>query len=177
MTDDFYKDIAEDVESKFDTSDYPKDHPAVLAAGLKVGCNKKVIGMMKDEAAGKQITEFVGLRSKSYAYTVDGKDAKKCKGVKKGVVKKKLTINDYRHCVYSHESKLLKMNVIRSHKHELYTETINKTALSDADDKRIIQKDCKSTLAIGHYSLLASLTQAALPVGSEATNEVSSPTA
>ena len=43
------------------------------------------------------------------------------------------------------------MNVIRSHKHELYTETINKTALSDADDKRIIQKDSISTLAIGHY--------------------------
>ena len=47
------------------------------------------------------------------------------------------------------------MNVIRSHKHDLYTETINKIALSDADDKLIIQKDCKSTLAIGHYRLLA----------------------
>ena len=86
-TEDFYKDIAEDIESKYDKSDYPKDHSAV-AQGFKVGCNKKVIGMMKDEAAGKQITEFVGLRSKTYAYTVDGKDSKKCKGVKKGVVKK-----------------------------------------------------------------------------------------
>jgi hypothetical protein len=65
-TEDFYQDIAEDVESTFDTSDYPKDHPAVA-----VGCNKKVIGMMKDECAGKQITEFVGLRAKCYAYTVD----------------------------------------------------------------------------------------------------------
>jgi hypothetical protein len=58
-TDDFYQDIAEDVESTFDTSDYPKDHPAA-ALGFKVGCNKKVIGMFKDECAGKQITEFVG---------------------------------------------------------------------------------------------------------------------
>ena len=94
-TDDFYKDIAGDVESTFDTSDYPKDHPAV-AQGLKTGCNKKVIGMMKDECAGKQITEFVGLRAKSYAYIVDGKDSKKCKGIKKGVVNKSLSINDYK---------------------------------------------------------------------------------
>ena len=154
QTEDFYEDIAEDVESKFDTSEYPKDHPAV-AQGFKTGCNKKVIGMFKDECAGKQITEFVGLRAKSYAYTVDGKDSKKCKGIKKGVVKKRLTISDYRRCVYSKVSKLLPMNVIRSHKHELYSETINKIALSAADDKRVILDDGISTLAIGHYRLLA----------------------
>ena len=49
------------------------------------------------------------------------------------------------------------MNVIRSLKHEMYSETINKTALSDADDKRVIQKDCISTLAIGHYRLAAAV--------------------
>ena len=157
-TEDFYLDIADDVKDKFDTSDYPKDHPSALpvasgGAGLKVGCNKKVIGMMKDEVAGKVITEFVGLRAKSYVYTVDGKDSKKCKGIKKGVVKSKLSIDDYRDCLYSHMPKLLKMNIIRSHKHDLYSETVNKTALSHADDKRIIQADCRSTLAIGHYSL------------------------
>jgi hypothetical protein len=59
-TEDFYADIASDVEKRFDTSDYPKDHPS----GIKVGVNKKVIGMFKDEAAGKQIEEFVGLRCK-----------------------------------------------------------------------------------------------------------------
>ena len=149
---DFYQDIAEDVESRFDTSDYPKDHPAV-ALGFKVGCNKKVIGMMKDESAGKQITEFVGLRAKCYAYTVDGKDSKKCKGVKKGIVKKRITIGDYRQCLYSYKPMLLPMNVIRSHSHELYSETINKVALSAADDKRVIQDDLISTLAIGHYRL------------------------
>ena len=153
-TEDFYNDIAEDVDSRFDTSDYPKDHPAV-ALGFKVGRNKKVLGLFKDEAAGKQITEFVGLRAKFYAYTVDGKDSKKCKGVKKGVVKKRLSIDDYRHCVYGLKPKLLPMNVIRSHKHALYSETINKIALSAADDKRIIQDDLISTLAIGHYRLQA----------------------
>ena len=154
-TEDFYKDIAEDVESRFDTSEYPKDHPSI-AQGFKVGCNKKVIGMFKDETNGKPITEFVGLRAKCYTYDVEGKstkDSKKCKGIKKVVVKKRLTIDDYRHCVYGHEPKLLPMNVIRSHKHELYSETINKIALSAADDKRVIQDDLISTLAIGHYRL------------------------
>jgi hypothetical protein len=62
-TEDFYADIVVDVESRFGTSDYPEDHPAV-ALGFPIGKNKKVIGMFKDEAAGKQIEEFVGVRAK-----------------------------------------------------------------------------------------------------------------
>jgi hypothetical protein len=93
---DFYKDIADDVESKSDTNDYSKDHSAVGLVGFKVGCNKKVTGKFTDEAANKQITEFVGLSAKCYAITVDGVDSKKCKGTKKTVIKKRLTIKDYR---------------------------------------------------------------------------------
>ena len=91
-------------------------------------------------------------------YDVDGKstkDYKKCKGIKKGVVKNRLSIDDYRQRVYSQDSKLITMNVIRSHKHELYSETINKIALSAADDKRVIRDDYISTLAIEHYRLQA----------------------
>ena len=43
------------------------------------------------------------------------------------------------------------MNVIRSHKHEIFTETINKVALSSEDDKRIICEDKIHTLAHGNY--------------------------
>lgn len=63
-TQDFYKDISGDVGDKFNTSNYPRSHPS----GIPVGVNEKVIGMMKDESGGKQIAEFVGLRSKLYAY-------------------------------------------------------------------------------------------------------------
>ena len=81
QTEDFYEDIAEDVPKWFDTSNYPKGHPIG-------GANKKVLGMMKDEDAGESISEFVGLRSKLYAYKMDdGKADKKCKGAKKAVVK------------------------------------------------------------------------------------------
>ena len=85
-TDDFYKDISHDIETKFDTSDYPPDHPS----GILTGVNKKVIGMFKDEVAGKQITCFVGLRPKLYSFRIEeDKEVRKCKGIKKNVVKKR----------------------------------------------------------------------------------------
>ena len=76
-TNDFYKNINPDIEKRFDTSDYPTNHPT----GIKTGLNSKVLGMLKDEAGGKQIVEFVGLRAKLYSYKVlDGSEDKKCKG-------------------------------------------------------------------------------------------------
>ena len=83
-TEDFYKDINKDIKRKFDTSDYPENHPS----GIKTGVNKKVIGKFKDEAAGKQITHFVGLRPKIYTFKVEEKgETRKAKGVKKNVTK------------------------------------------------------------------------------------------
>ena len=91
-TDDFYADISNDVERLFDTSEYPKDHPS----GIKTGVNKKVPGMFQDEAAGKQIKKFVGLRAKLYSYKIhEGKENKRCKGVKKSVVENTITHEDY----------------------------------------------------------------------------------
>lgn len=154
-TEDFYADIAADVESRFDTSEYPKDHPATTTAGFKVGVNKKVIGMFKDEAAGKQIEEFVGLRAKLYSYKVLGETDghKKCKGVKKNVVKKSITHDDYKDCLLTRRKHLRSMNVIRSHLHEIYTEEVNKIALSADDDKRVIREDGVHTYAHGHWRL------------------------
>ena len=152
-TDDFYNDIAKDVESKFDTSEFNKDHPAINNFGFKVGVNKKVIGMFKDETGGKQIEEFVGLRSKLYSYKLHEKEHKRCKGVKKSVVAKTITHEDYKNCLRTKEEQLRTMNVIRSHLHDIYTEQINKVALSADDDKRIILEDGVSTLAYGHYKI------------------------
>jgi len=148
-TEDFYKDISKDVKSLFDTSNYPKDHPSCIETGV----NKKIIGMFKDEAGGQQITEFVGLRAKLYSYRMDeGKEEKKCKGVKKAVVKKCISFDNYKDCLFNKQPQMRKMNVIRSHKHEVYTETVNKVALSHEDDKRIICEDGVHTFAHGHYS-------------------------
>ena len=73
-TEDFYIDIANDVDKRFDKSNYEVDRP------LPTGKNKKVIGLMKDELGEKIITEFVTLTPKVYTYlTDDGKQDKKAK--------------------------------------------------------------------------------------------------
>jgi len=92
-TKNFYKDIIPDVEKWFDTSEYSEGHPS----GIKTGINKKVPGMMKNELGDKTMKEFVGLSAKLYSYKIsDGKETKKCKGVEKTVVDKKITHDDYK---------------------------------------------------------------------------------
>ena len=147
-TEDFYKDIAPDDEQKFNTSNFEKDH----ILGIASAKNKKVIGMMKDEAGGKIIKEFVGLRAKLYSYKMyEGKEEKKCKRIKKNVIKNKITHEGYKHCLFTRKSKLTKMNVIRSRAHNIYTEKINNVALSCKDDKRFICEDGVNTFALGHF--------------------------
>ena len=149
-TEDFYKDISGDVHGFFDTSNFPKGH----SSGIEVGCNKKVVGMFKDEAGGKIISEFVGLRAKLYAYKMhEGKEEKRCKGVKKAVVKRSINFEDYKTCLFTGKPQTRTMNVIRSHRHELFTEEINKIALSANDDKRVILEDGIHTLAHGHWKI------------------------
>ena len=144
-TDDFYKDILKDVKTKFDTSDYPPNHES----GILTGANKKVIGMFKDEVAGRQITHFVGLRPKLYSFKVEDEKAnKKCKGIKKNIVKKDISFEDYFECLFSGEKQMRSMKIIRSENHEIYSKEVNKVALSNEDDKRILTKDNINTKAL-----------------------------
>ena len=99
-TENLYPDISSDVEEKFDASNYAKNHPS----GIKTGCNKKVIGKMKDECGGKQTSEFVGLRAKMYSYRLDKTVEKKAKGVKKNFVKKDISFDDYYKCLIERAS-------------------------------------------------------------------------
>ena len=131
-TNDFYEDIANDVENRFDTSNFEVNRP------LPTGKNIKVIGLMKDELDGKIITEFVTLRPKRYSFlTDDGKEGKKAKGTKKCVIKKMIKFNDYKKGLLN-EVILKPQKRFISKKHDVYTENINKIALSNDDDKRIV---------------------------------------
>ena len=83
----------DDVEEMYDTSGYDKKG----TRPLPIGKNIKVIGLMKDKLGGTIMTEFVALRPKLYSYKkLDGGEDKKCKGIKKCVVKKTLTFEDYK---------------------------------------------------------------------------------
>ena len=144
-TNDFYEDIANDVEDRFDTSNYEVNRP------LPMRKNKKVIGLMKDELGGKIITEFVTLRPKTYSYlTDDGKEDKKAKGTKKCVIKKMIKFNDYKKCWLNDEVIFKSQQRFVSKKHNLYTENINKIALSNNDDKRIVSLDKITSYQYGY---------------------------
>ena len=147
-TEDFYTDIADDVQKRFNTSGYIPDRP------LPVGLNKKVIGRMKDELGGAIITEFVALRPKLYLYKkLDGSEDKKCRGIKKCVVKKTLTFEDYKTCLFNNSTEYRSQLMFRSSKHEVRTIEVNKVTLNRDDDKRISRKDGISTFARGHKDL------------------------
>ena len=135
-TKDFYKDISSDVDKRFDTSNYEVNRP------LPTGKNKKVIGLMKDELGGKIITEFVTLKPNSYSYlTNDDKEDKKAKGTKKCVIKRMIKFDDYKNCLLKDKVLLKSQQRFISKKHDVSTEDINKIALSNDDDKRIVSSD------------------------------------
>ena len=97
-TDDFYKDIADDVDKWFDTSNFDKNDNRLLESG------RKVIGKFKDELGGKIMTEFCALRAKAYAYKLyDDTEMKKAKGTKKCIVKREITFKNYDDAFFNDE--------------------------------------------------------------------------
>ena len=143
---DFYKDIAEDVEARFDTSGYIPDRP------LPIGKNKKVIRLMRNELGGKIMKEFISLRPKMYSYRVEESEPKKCEGIKKCVVKKTISFDDYKRCLLEGTTIHRNQLTFRSKKHNVRTLEVNKLALSREDDKRV-SIDGVASLAMGHYKV------------------------
>ena len=143
-TEDFYKDIANDVDKWFDTLKYDKNDKRPLPLGK----NKKVIGKFKDELNGKIMSEFIALSAKVYAFTIDGFNDdddydkngfinKKAKGTKKCVIKKTITSDDYKKALFNNEKIRRNQQRFKSDHHVVNTTNINKTALNNCEDKRL----------------------------------------
>ncbi|VDH95022.1 Hypothetical predicted protein [Mytilus galloprovincialis] len=93
--------------------------------------------MFKDECGGKSMTEFVGLRPKLYSYKMDnGGTTKRVKGVKRNVIERNITFDEYKKCLDTQQEIYKSMNIFRSHRHQIYTQEINKVTLSAKDTKR-----------------------------------------
>jgi hypothetical protein len=130
---------------EFDLSNYPKDHK------LYDETNKKVVNKFKNESV-TEIKEFIGLRSKLYSFVTDDDiEHKKCKGVKKIVVKKFIKHENYKNTLFKRENFNIEQNGIRSYNHQLYSETTKKIALSAYDDKVFIASNNIDTFTHGHY--------------------------
>ena len=144
-TKDFYKDISQDVNKRFDTSNYTFDRP------LPTGINKKLIDLMKDEFGGDIITKFVALRPKAYLYVTNNFiKMKKAKGTKKCAVNKMLRFGDYKKCLFDNGKVLKSQQMFKSENHEVYTANINKIVLSCEDDKRIVTSDRITSYPYGY---------------------------
>ena len=144
---DVYKDFWYD-KDKFDNSDYPQNSP------YHYKCNKKVIGKFKDECSSIPIAEFIGLRSKMYSYIKDNDEGSKtAKGIKKNVVRKDITHENYKKVLFNNEQMHHTMKTIRSNNHQLGSYEINKVSLSCFDDKRYIHNNGLTSYAYSHYKI------------------------
>ena len=105
---------------------------------LPIGKNKKVPGLFKDELGGKIITEVITLRPKTYAYLDDDyNDHKKAKGAKKCVIKQELMFQNFKDCWSNNKNVYRSQQRFKSYNHDVYTEEVNKIAISTNDDKRL----------------------------------------
>lgn len=145
---DIYKDInSEHCSCRFDFSNYPREHPNFNLN------NKMVVGKMKDETAGVPIVEFVGLRSKMYSFAYgENCEKKTAKGVKRYVTENKMSIEDFKTCLFSEEHKTHSMYSIRHLKHILYLSKNTKVSLSPYDDKRFLINNL-SSLSYGNFNI------------------------
>ena len=105
---------------------------------------------MKDELGGKIMTEFVALKSKTYAYLTDGcEEDKKAKGTKKCVIKRMIKFYDYKYCLEKNATILKLQQRFKSQKHDAYTEEVKKIALSSNGDKRLQRFDRITSYSYG----------------------------
>ena len=126
-TDHIYKDIAEDVETKFDALYFELGRP------LPKGQNKKVIVLMKDELGGQIMKGFVRLGAETYSYLKDNNDEdKNAKGTKKYIMKTKAKFQDYKKCL---EAVQIVNKINHLEKNEINVNSIKK------DKKEFIKND------------------------------------
>lgn len=132
-----------------DTANLPRDHPCCVSS------RKKVPGYFSDKTDGRTMFDFIALRAKSYAYSLEGEEKIKAKGVRGHVVKNHMSLQDHRKCLFEEAGfDPIRINhSIRSYKHQIKTIKSNKLTFNNHDDKRFILDDRIHTLAQVHYHL------------------------
>ena len=106
--------------------------------------------MFKDELGGKIIKEFCAPRSKTYSYLMDDDiEKKKAKGTYKCIIKRITKFKDYKDSVFENKTILRSQLRFKSDLHIVYTEEVNKIAISSNDDKRLQTYDKITTYPCG----------------------------
>lgn len=146
FTEDYYQ-YMYDNKHLYDLSEYD------ISNKIYDESNKKVLGKMKDECATSFIREVAALRPKVYAYNTENDyTGKRIKGIKKSVVEDEITFNDSNNCLFKNTIMNVDMCLIKSEKHKISTNKINKLALCPYTDKRYLLNNIDS-LAYGHFKI------------------------
>ena len=105
------------------------------------------------------MTDVVALRPKTYAYLIDGYDDdnyeknkvtnKRAKGTKMCIIKQKLMFESYKACLFDNKTIYKSQERFKSFYHIMYTEEVNRIALSSIDDKRLQTFDRITTYPYG----------------------------
>ena len=149
-TDDVYQDMLQNLHL-YDTSNFPKDSP------LYSEKHKKVVRKIKNELGSYPMKEFVALRPKMYSFIYDKNDTeineKRCKGISRVVVQNELCHEQYKTALFNSCQMKSTMFQLRSDRHIMYCDKINKVSLSNLDTKRYWLEGGISILAFGHYKI------------------------
>ena len=106
--------------------------------------------MFKDELGGRIMKEFCAPRAKTYAYLMDDDvEKKKAKGTKKPIIKRELKFVNYTDSLFKNITLLRSQLRFKSDLHNVYTEEVNKIAISSNDDKRLQTSDRITTYPYG----------------------------
>ena len=142
------------IETLLDLSNFPREHQ------LFNNKNKKKLGFMKDEAEGKIIEQFVGLKSKLYSIKYnDGNSIKRCKGLQNVVLKKFIQHENYKEVLNEEEVIVSETRRIEAKLFSLRTIKTKKVSHTAFDDKRFLCPNKIDTLPYGYkkgYNLTSS---------------------
>ena len=145
-TEDFYEDVANNVKIWFDQSNYSEYDDRTLLRGM----NKKEIRFFKDELGRKIMKEFLAFRPKTYSYLIDQESKhKKAKGTKECVINRRLQFNNYKDGLLNNKILIKSQQRFKSEKHKVYTQKVDKIALSSNDNKRLQTFDRTTTYPYG----------------------------
>ena len=141
-SDDFFKDIKDDLKEWFDTSGYEKNRVLPDEFKKNASVNKKIIVKMKDELGKGHMSEFVAIAPKVYVYqqihianTLSAD--KKARGTNKSVTKKSLSFDLYKKCLFNNETVKCIQHRIKSTPSSIDTVKMNKIALKNYGNKRL----------------------------------------
>ena len=146
ITEDFFEDISNAVESLYDTANYDENDKRPLPIGKK----KTEIGIFKNGLGGRIMKEFCTLRAKTYSYLMDDdSEVKKSKRTEKCVIKREIMFENYTDSLFNDKIILKSQRRFKSDHHNIYTEEVDKTTVSSNDDKRLQTSDRIKTYPYG----------------------------